>query len=179
VDVDADNLAQAGRALAASGRSNCRFVEGMTTIADNSVDAVFSTDCFEHVQDLPATFRELHRILRPGGSVISRWGPLFYSPYGYHLRWACQVPYAHMIGGLNAVRALRSARAAHIADAYSWRELGLNGRMFADYRTAAREAGFTLARFTPIPVKGLVPLVYLPWLNRFFIFGIDARLEKH
>jgi SAM-dependent methyltransferase len=157
-DVDATSLAQADRALQESGRTNCRFVLGTASIPNASIDAIFSTDTFEHVQDLPAVFADLFRVLRPGGVLISRWGPLFYSPFGYHLRWACQVPYAHLVGGLDAVRALRLARAPQISDAHSWRELGLNQRVFADYQRAARGAGFTLARFRPLAVKGLTPL---------------------
>jgi len=50
--------------------------------------------------------------------------------------------------------------------------------VFADYRRAARKAGFRLARFEAIPIKGLTSLPKLPWLSRFFIFGISARLDK-
>jgi SAM-dependent methyltransferase len=181
VDVDADAIAQAHHAHAVSGVTNCRFLLGTADIPDASVDAVFSTDCFEHVQDLPAVFRELFRVLRPGGVLIARWGPLFYAPLGYHLRWACQVPYAHVLGGLPAITALRRARRPGGDDghtAQTWGEMGLNGRVYGDYKRAARQAGFRLERFHRIAVKGLVPLTYLPWLSRFFIFGVDARLQK-
>jgi SAM-dependent methyltransferase len=176
-DVDGDSLAQARRA--AVSLTNCRFALGTRDLPDACVDAIFSTDTFEHVQDLPGVFADLFRVLRPGGVLISRWGPLFYSPFGYHLRWACQVPYAHLIGGLPGVLALRAARADHPFTASSWREMGLNQRVFADYRRAAKGAGFTLDRFEPIPVKGLALLARIPGLNRLFIFGIDARLTKH
>lgn len=84
-----------------------------------------------------------------------------------------------MIGGLHAVSTLRRARAPQpMPMAASWCELGLNGRVFTEYRSAARNAGFQLTRFDPIPVKGLHALTRLPGINRFVTFGVDARLER-
>ena len=67
-----DSLADANRALVNSDITNCRFVLGTQTLADAGFDAVFSTDTFEHVENLPGVFQELFRVLWPGGVVISR-----------------------------------------------------------------------------------------------------------
>ena len=39
---------------------------------DNSVDEVFSSHCFEHLPNLLGAMREVHRILKPGGTLILR-----------------------------------------------------------------------------------------------------------
>ncbi len=39
-------------------------------IPDGSVDAVISSEVFEHVHNLTATVREMHRILKPGGFLV-------------------------------------------------------------------------------------------------------------
>lgn len=181
VDIDPRNLEQANRALDGRAIANCRFVlasdDGLN-LPDDSFDAVFSTNTFEHVQDLDQAFREIYRILRPGGLLIARWGPLFYSPQGYHLYWACQVPYAHVAFGLDAVVALRNARAPRPLQARSWRDLGLNQKRFADYRNAAQHAGFSLERFRPVAVRSLDRLARLPVIGDLLIFGVDCRIRK-
>jgi SAM-dependent methyltransferase len=181
VDIDPDAIAQARQALAKSGITNCSFVhssDGRLPFADNQFDVVLSTDTFEHVMDLELAFSELLRVLRPGGVLLSRFGPLFYSPHGYHLYWACQVPYAHLLFGLAGVLALRNARAPRARQAENWREMGLNGRRYRDFKRAAVKAGFEIERLDPIPVRGLTAATKLPLVGDLFIFGIDCRVRK-
>lgn len=47
----------------------CQNVERLT-FADASFDLCTSSEVFEHVEDDAAGFRELHRVLRPGGRLI-------------------------------------------------------------------------------------------------------------
>jgi len=179
VDIDRAAIRQANHAAAAGHANNCRFIQAPTgglPFADRSFDAVFSTNTFEHVMDLDTVFRELFRVLRPGGVVLSRFGPLFFSPQGYHLYWACQVPYAHLFCGLDAVLALRNARCDTPRDASSWQELGLNGCRYPEYKRSAQAAGFNLDRFERIAVRNLHWLAALPGIGDLLTFGIDCRL---
>lgn len=181
VDIERAAIDQATRALAASPSANCRFVQarsGVLPLPDCSFDAVFSTNTFEHVMDLDRAFSELLRVLRPGGVVLSRFGPLFFSPQGYHLYWACQVPYAHLVCGLDAVLALRNARCANPRAATSWQALGLNGRRCRDYKRSAAAAGFRLERFERIPVRRLRWLSGIYGIGDLVTFGIDCRLRR-
>jgi SAM-dependent methyltransferase len=181
VDIEASAIDQANRACAQSGTTNCRFVHarsGVLPFHDRSFDAVFSTDTFEHVMDLDAVFQELFRVLRPGGVVLSRFGPLFFSPQGYHLYWACQVPYAHLLCGLDAVLALRNARCGTPRHATTWQSLGLNGRRYSDYKRSAAAAGFSLERFERIPVRRLRWLASIRGIGDLVTFGIDCRLRR-
>jgi len=65
---------QADRLRRASPTPNLHYVCGRgeaIPIADSSVDVVFSSYVLEHVDDRPATAREIARVLRPGGSAIT------------------------------------------------------------------------------------------------------------
>ncbi len=181
VDVDRDSLDQASRALAERPVDNCRFLlieHGRLPLPDASVDAVFSTDTFEHVMDLELAFAEIARVLRPSGLLVTRFGPLFRSPYGYHMQWACRVPYAHLIFGLEPVLALRTDHTGQHLDVDTWQATGLNCRRFAEFRGAARASGLELLTFDPIPVLGLASLTKLPWLRDLFIFGVDCVARR-
>jgi SAM-dependent methyltransferase len=181
VDVDEASLDQARRACAGSAVRNCRFVSsdnGRIPLPDASVDAVFSTDTFEHVMDLDVAFAEIARVLRPSGLLVTQFGPLFYSPYGYHMQWACRVPYAHLLFGLDAVLALRADRVGHTWTASSWEATGLNCRRFREFRRAAASSGLELLRFVPIPVLGLTLLARLPWLGDLMTFGVDCLARR-
>jgi len=181
VDVDEKAIAYAREALAASALRNCRFewsADGRLPFAEASFDAVLSTDTFEHVMDLDVAFSEIARVLKPGGSLLTRFGPLFNSPHGYHLYWACQVPYAHLLFGLDAIAAMRAARGGSSRRPASWQELGLNGLRFREYLASVERAGFEVVRFRPIPVKGLTRLAAAPVVGDLFIFGIDCHIRR-
>jgi SAM-dependent methyltransferase len=181
VDVDHAAIEQAQRARDAAGVQNCRFVwspDGRLPFQEKSFDAVLSTDTFEHVMDLDVAFAEIRRVLRPGGSLISRFGPLFHSPHGYHLYWACQVPYAHLLFGLDAIVALRASRGGAPRSVATWQDLGLNGLRFSDYRAAVKRAGLEIVRFDPIAVRHTSLLAAIPGLQDPFIFGIDAHVRR-
>jgi SAM-dependent methyltransferase len=181
VDVDGKAIAQAQKACDVSGVTNCRFEwssDGRLPFADASFDAVLSTDTFEHVMDLDLAFSEIARVLKPGGSLLTRFGPLFHSPHGYHLYWACQVPYAHLIFGLDAIAAMRANRGGSAKQPASWQELGLNGLRFRDYAASVERAGFEVVRFHPIPVKGLKRLAAAPLIGDLFIFGVDCHIRR-
>jgi len=181
VDVDEKAIVQAQKACDASGVTNCRFEwspDGHLPFADASFDAVLSTDTFEHVMDLDLAFTEIARVLKPGGSLLTRFGPLFRSPHGYHLYWACQVPYAHLLFGLDAIAAMRANRGGSAKQPASWRELGLNGLRFRDYAASVARAGFEVVRFRPNAVKGLTRLAAAPLIGDLFIFGVDCHIRR-
>ncbi|MGI8684163.1 MAG: class I SAM-dependent methyltransferase [Acidimicrobiales bacterium] len=55
---------------------------------DDSFDFVFTWSAFEHVENPVAVFREIRRILRPGGLLVLQIWPLYHSEHGAHL-WQC------------------------------------------------------------------------------------------
>ena len=80
VDVSAQALAQAREQAARLGVADARFwVGGLTAsgLPDASADAVLCTDAIQFPDDPPAAYRELRRVLRPGGRVaLTCWEPV-------------------------------------------------------------------------------------------------------
>jgi SAM-dependent methyltransferase len=52
---------------------------------ENSFDIIFSTNCFEHIDNLEAAFSNMYRILKPEGVLSALMGPIWSSNKGYHL----------------------------------------------------------------------------------------------
>jgi SAM-dependent methyltransferase len=79
--------------------SKAEFVIGditkTTSFADNSLDIVYSTSVLEHVQDLPAAFAEMYRIVKPGGAIIHNYSPYFCHDGG-HALGNPDSPWAHV-----------------------------------------------------------------------------------
>ncbi len=66
-----------------------RTCDALTLPADDaSFDFVFTWSAFEHVENPVAVFREIRRILRPGGILMLQIWPLYHSEHGAHL-WQC------------------------------------------------------------------------------------------
>jgi ubiquinone/menaquinone biosynthesis C-methylase UbiE len=93
LDIDEQALALATQGCNAP---NVRFARGDSMwldLADDSVDLVLCNHVYEHVPDARQLFREIHRVLRPGGrcylGAASRLTPI--EPH-YHLPFLSWLP---------------------------------------------------------------------------------------
>jgi SAM-dependent methyltransferase len=91
-----------GNAYAASrGVSNCKFLlcsQDGVPLPDASVDVVVSYDVLEHVQDPRVSLAELHRVLRPGGTLALVF-PLYDGAVSHHLDYVSRMPGMHWMFG--------------------------------------------------------------------------------
>jgi SAM-dependent methyltransferase len=55
-------------------------------LGDSSLDLMVTHSVLEHVDDLPNSFREIDRVLKPGAFLYATVSPLYYSPNGSHIR---------------------------------------------------------------------------------------------
>jgi SAM-dependent methyltransferase len=63
---------------------------------DETFGAAYAWSVFEHVANLDQVFQELHRVLKPAGILFIQIEPLYYSPFGSHLRRLIPEPWAHL-----------------------------------------------------------------------------------
>jgi SAM-dependent methyltransferase len=68
-----------------------------TNLSDESQDCVFSFNSFEHFTDPKIAYNEALRVCKPGGIIFLEFGPLFYSPWGFHAYNTIPIPYLHLI----------------------------------------------------------------------------------
>ncbi|MEX2574606.1 MAG: methyltransferase domain-containing protein [Balneolaceae bacterium] len=72
IDMTPAMIAKAGENIRKSKRPNIQLIEGRADdipLGDGSVDVVTSNGVFNLVPDKEKAFREVHRILRPGGRI--------------------------------------------------------------------------------------------------------------
>lgn len=82
-------------------------------LVDNSIDLIFAQDVFHHIPDLNAFSLEIHRVLKPGGSIFFRepyWGPLaqilwrFFHPEDFSIkRLQISNEFSHSMDGNQAL----------------------------------------------------------------------------
>ena len=83
---------------------------GRLAFDDESFDAVFSYNAFEHLPDPAAAFSEILRVLRPGGVGLVAFAALGYSPHGAHMYNEIGVPYVNVLFDPDTIAAFRRER---------------------------------------------------------------------
>ncbi len=71
--------------------------DNMKIIGDKSYDLVVSWSALEHIPNPQLVFNECLRIMKPGGYFCLEFGPLYYSPWGYHHYSVLKYPYLHLL----------------------------------------------------------------------------------
>lgn len=80
-----------------------------------SFDLILSVSTFEHLHDGPRVLREMHRVLRPGGSALVSFEPVWTCSYGHHLHHLPDLarlipPWAHLVCTPEQLRAVLRER---------------------------------------------------------------------
>ena len=144
-------------------------------------DYIISKDTFEHILDLNDVLREMEKRLKPGGSVYTGFGPLYYSSRGDHRRTKINIPWGHLIVPeriiLKRLNRDRGDKVRTIED------LGLNKWRLRDYRKLFDESPLTVTFFqlrdNAHPLAGLCSMLRkLPFLEEYFSYNLYCVLKK-
>lgn len=132
-------------------------------VAPGSFDAAYSWSVFEHLPDIPAALEALRQALRPGGHCLIQIDPLYYSPFGSHLRRLVDRPWGHLLMSHAAFVALAEASEDHEANPEK-DDLLYAQNDFAAYKKYLTEQFLDLNRLTVrqllhhVEGSGLVPV---------------------
>jgi len=128
-------------------------------------DGIMSWSTFEHVRrdQLPAILADLHACLRSGGYFFIQIEPLYFSPYGSHLRRYDDTPWHHLLAGEDELWKVIENHQGPIDPAevdFGFADFGVDGYkrfVFNEYKALnrltadelvqfAKGAGFSVAR---------------------------------
>ena len=120
------------------------------------VDGIMSWSTFEHVQrdQLAPIFSDLYACLRPGGYFFIQIEPLFYSPFGSHLRRYIETPWQHLLVSEDDLwRAIEQHKGPMAADEvdFGFADFGVDGYkkfVFNEYRALNRLTADELVEIT-------------------------------
>ena len=143
--------------------------------AGRQYDGIMSWSTFEHVRrdQLATILADLHACLRPGGYFFIQIEPLFFSPYGSHLRRYDDTPWHHLLASEEDLWRVIESHEGALDPAevdFGFADFGVDGYkrfVFNEYKALnrltadelvefAKNAGFTVAReerrFLDMPV---------------------------
>mmetsp|Transcript_10947 Transcript_10947/g.20956 ORF Transcript_10947/g.20956 Transcript_10947/m.20956 type:complete len:378 (-) Transcript_10947:429-1562(-) len=74
VNITSEHIVRAKRYNAREGIKNCDFIQGdfnKIPVPDNTFDAIYDFEATLHSTDTLTTFKELYRVLKPGGRIVT------------------------------------------------------------------------------------------------------------
>ncbi|MFI5225137.1 MAG: methyltransferase domain-containing protein [Candidatus Limnocylindrales bacterium] len=168
-EIDAQHAVLAGirdRARAVSDPSGGQIVGTVEFVEDDitvsrldpaSFDAIVSFEVFEHVQDVPAAFESIYRLLKPGGIAYNDYNP-FFSANGGHSLCTLDFAWGHArLDDADFERYLREIRPTEVDQALRFYREGLNRLSVADLERAVQDSGLELLAVLPWTDRKLVP----------------------
>lgn len=153
--AEVTHLGTVGRLMAAYGEA--------LPLASESVDVAMSLSTFEHFHDGAAVLREIHRVLRPGGTVFVSFEPVWTSAAGHHLHHLGNVaalipPWAHLLWTPARMRRVLAERwpaeaSIPLEEAVTWvyRSQEINRVDVVTLRRMFETGPFTIEWIVPLP----------------------------
>lgn len=128
--------------LAEARRRQPRLWFGKIDELDAQADYVVSLDSFEHFAQPAEILGEMARILKPGGAVLTCFGPTWYHPLGGHL--FSVFPWAHLVFSERALMDWRSGIRDDGAKTFAELPGGLNRMTIRRFERIVEASSFSL-----------------------------------
>ena len=157
---------------------------------DSYFDVIISSDTMEHVDDPSIVMNEIVRVLNEGG--IARLSfPTYYAAFFSHLADHIKIPWHHLIFSEKTLKAACRYLIEHsnyqdtkigqfeFEDAFSM-GLGLNKLGYNEFKKILLKLeNVEIIKFRASNSSRLFqPLVYIPFINKYFFDGLTCILRK-
>ena len=133
------------------------------TFQPETFDLILCLSGFEHFSDGAKVLREMHRVLKPGGSVLIHFQPVWTCSYGHHLHHVESLaklipPWAHLVWSEETMRGALEGQwptdaAMSLEDAIGWifRSPEINRVDIVTLRSMFCTCEFEMEWMTPLP----------------------------
>jgi CelD/BcsL family acetyltransferase involved in cellulose biosynthesis/SAM-dependent methyltransferase len=172
VDIREEML-EAARAKS-QGLENLQFLNP-AQCPKGIADFVISLDSFQHFEDPSAMLELINELLRPGGELLSCFGPPWKHPYGGHAFSA--FPWSHLLFRELALVSWYNKVKHEAISRYEEVSGGLNRMTVAKFEMLVRASKFRGASITPVPIRRL-RLFHNPFTREFTTAVIKCQLTK-
>jgi SAM-dependent methyltransferase len=149
----------------------CDFRTG----TDTPADVIVSLDAFEHFGDPAGILAVMHGLLKPGGVILTSFGPTWYHPLGGHL--FSIFPWAHLIFSEKALIKWRSHIRSDGATRFSEIDGGLNQMSIGRFERLVAGSGFRAEFIEAVPIRKLRP-VHCRLTREFTSSIVRAKLVR-
>jgi len=147
-------------------------------LGESSVDVAFSQNSFEHFEDPEKILNEVFYVLKKQGKFFVTFGPPWLHPYGVHMFMMIKYPWAHVLFSEQTIMAVRKLYRSDDANSFEEVAGGLNKMTIRKFERCVMQSGFILEKMSLTPLKGLLPLVKIPFIREFFTSHVSAVLRK-
>ncbi len=150
---------QTARFPAAVARATAAGVADRVTFvahAETPADVIVSIDSFEHFDAPGEILRLMATLLRPGGRVVTSFGPTWYHPLGGHLFSVFH--WAHVLFTESALIRWRSDFKTDGATRFREVAGGLNQMTVAKFRRLVEASPLRIVHFEAVPIRRLRPI---------------------
>jgi len=147
---------------------------------ERDFDLVISKSTFEHVMDLETMLKTIYRLLSPGGTLYSGFGPLYNSFDGDH-RLVTLIPWGHLL--LSDESRMRRFSKKTGNPIHTVEDMTFNMFPFREYERIFKESDFEIESFkvnagnNPL-MKLFSALRLTPFLKELFSRNIYCVLRK-
>ena len=158
IDIDNNRICAAARKAETEGVSAIAAFQCADFVRDfqpdQPFDIVISENSMEHILNPAQCIRKVFDCLVPGGVMLAKFGPLWLSPWGAHMRGFTPIPWVHLIFPEHIVLRVRSDvyRPDNRVSRYEDVDGNLNRMTVAAFKRIAADAGFRIRalRINPI-----------------------------
>jgi SAM-dependent methyltransferase len=161
----------AARCRAEGLDDRCEFV----TSTGIPADVIVSLDAFEHFGEPAEILANMYSLLKPGGIVITSFGPTWYHPLGGHL--FSVFPWAHLVFSEKALIRWRSHVRSDGATRFSEVEGGLNQMTIGRFERLVSASRFRVESIETVPIRRLRP-VHCRLTREFTTATVRAKLVR-